>query len=79
VPLPPPPPPTHIHTTTPRFELLLPKRTSLRHRVPCGDEGFLDFLAYLLTVDPAARPTAEEALGHPWLTQAYPPADPITD
>ncbi|KAI8472567.1 MAG: kinase-like domain-containing protein [Monoraphidium minutum] len=64
---------------TRRYELLLPKRTSLRHRVPQGDGPFLDFLAYLLTPDPGMRPSAEEALQHPWLAFPYPPADPVQD
>ncbi|GBF94468.1 hypothetical protein Rsub_07002 [Raphidocelis subcapitata] len=64
---------------TRRYELLIPKRTSLRHRVPCGDEGFVDFLSYLLTPDPAERPTAEEALAHPWLHCHYPPIDPVAE
>lgn len=63
----------HTNTNTINsYELLLPKRTSLRHRVPGADAPFLDFLAYLLTPDPARRPTAEEALRHPWLRAAYP-------
>ena len=72
---------THTHTHLPpkRYELLLPKRTSLRHRVPCADEGFLDFLACLLAPDPGQRPGAEEALCHPWLRHAYPPIEPIQD
>jgi hypothetical protein len=37
------------------YALLLPKRTSLRQRMPSADEGFLDFLSYLLTPDPAAH------------------------
>ena len=31
-----------------------------------------DFLTACLTIDPAARPTAEEALKHPWLASATP-------
>jgi dual specificity tyrosine-phosphorylation-regulated kinase 2/3/4 len=59
-------------SSTGRYELLLPKRTSLKHRVgPCADEGFLDFLTYLLAVDPGQRPTADEALLHPWLQHSY--------
>jgi serine/threonine protein kinase len=61
------------------YELLLPKRTSLRHRVPAADDGFLDFLSYLLTPDPTQRPSAEEALQHPWLRHPYPPAEQIPD
>ncbi|KAF8057645.1 FUM1 [Scenedesmus sp. PABB004] len=62
---------------TGRYEVLVPKRTSLRHRVPGGDEGFLDFLAYLLTPDPAARPSAADALAHPWLSHPYPPLEQL--
>ncbi|GIL55001.1 hypothetical protein Vafri_10672 [Volvox africanus] len=61
--------------TTQRYELLLPKRTSLRHRMPDADEGLLEFVSYLLTVDPRKRPTAAEALKHPWLQQEYPSLD----
>lgn len=61
------------------YELLLPKRTSLRHRVPAADPAFLDFLSYLLTPDPSARPGAAEALQHPWLSQAYPPLESVDD
>ena len=50
-----------------RYEILRPKRTSLRRRVPEADAGALTFLRSLLTVDPALRPTAEQALAHPWL------------
>jgi serine/threonine protein kinase len=62
-----------------RYELLLPKHTSLRYRVPAADEGFLDFLSYLLTPDPSARPSASEALQHPWLAHPYPPVEQIPD
>mmetsp|Transcript_68350 Transcript_68350/g.193685 ORF Transcript_68350/g.193685 Transcript_68350/m.193685 type:complete len:753 (+) Transcript_68350:41-2299(+) len=50
-----------------RIQLLLPKRSSLRQRMRTDDEEFLDLLACLLRVDPAERPTAKEALEHPWL------------
>lgn len=36
------------------------------------DELFVDFLTQLLQVDPAKRPTAHEALQHPWLAQELP-------
>jgi serine/threonine protein kinase len=42
-------------------------RSSLRVRLQCNDDGFLDFLACLLTLDPEKRPTAALALQHPWL------------
>jgi serine/threonine protein kinase len=31
---------------------------------------FTDFVSKLLTIDPDARPTADEALKHPWMNYA---------
>jgi serine/threonine protein kinase len=56
-----------------RAFLLRPKRCSLRHRLRGADAGFVDFVAWLLTLDSEARPTAAQALTHPWLQLAYPP------
>jgi serine/threonine protein kinase len=56
---------------TGRYEFLRPKATSLVRRVPQADEGMLSFLKCLLQPDPTKRPTAAEALQHPWLRQAY--------
>lgn len=58
-------------THTSRYEFLRPKATSLARRVPQADEGMLAFLKALLQVDPTKRPTAAEALQHPWLQQQY--------
>ncbi|XVF09376.1 hypothetical protein REPUB_Repub07fG0087400 [Reevesia pubescens] len=58
---------------TSRLEYLIPKKTSLRHRLPMGDHGFIDFVAHLLEVNPKKRPSAEEALKHPWLSYPYEP------
>lgn len=50
---------------------IIPKATSLRHRVSFKDDDlFIDFLSSLLTFDPKRRPTAAEALCHPWLKQS---------
>jgi serine/threonine protein kinase len=46
-----------------------PLETSLRALLKLEDDGLADLLASLLTIDPAARPTAAEALRHPWLAQ----------
>ena len=54
-----------------QLEFLRPKKTSLARRVPQADAGMLDFLGCLLQVDPSRRPTAAEALQHPWLHQRY--------
>lgn len=51
-----------------RIQLLLPKRSSLKQRMRVEDDCFVDFLAYLLRIDPLERPSATEALQHPWLS-----------
>ncbi|XP_071732077.1 uncharacterized protein [Rutidosis leptorrhynchoides] len=58
---------------TNRLEYLIPKKTSLRHRLPMGDQGFIDFVSHLLEIDPKKRPSAAEALKHPWLSYPYEP------
>ncbi|OAY63400.1 putative serine/threonine-protein kinase dyrk2 [Ananas comosus] len=58
---------------TNRLEYLMPKKTSLQHRLPMGDQGFIDFVAYLLEINPKKRPSASEALKHPWLSYPYEP------
>ncbi|KAJ4974352.1 hypothetical protein NE237_007526 [Protea cynaroides] len=58
---------------TNRLEYLIPKKTSLRHRLPMGDQGFIDFVAHLLEINPKKRPAASEALKHPWLSFPYEP------
>ncbi|KAL8547783.1 hypothetical protein ACS0TY_007209 [Phlomoides rotata] len=58
---------------TSRLEYLIPKKSSLRHRLPMGDQGFIDFVAHLLEVNPKKRPSASEALKHPWLQYPYEP------
>ncbi|KAL0441159.1 UNVERIFIED_CONTAM: hypothetical protein Sradi_0054800, partial [Sesamum radiatum] len=58
---------------TNRLEYLIPKKSSLRHRLPMGDQGFIDFVAHLLEVNPKKRPSASEALKHPWLQYPYEP------
>ncbi|XVF12052.1 hypothetical protein REPUB_Repub08aG0081400 [Reevesia pubescens] len=58
---------------TNRLEYLIPKKTSLRHRLPMGDQGFIDFVAHLFEVNPKKRPSAAEALKHPWLSYPYEP------
>ncbi|TVU45345.1 hypothetical protein EJB05_04830 [Eragrostis curvula] len=58
---------------TNRLEYLIPKKTSLRHRLPMADQGFIEFVMYLLEVNPKKRPSASEALKHPWLSFPYEP------
>lgn len=58
---------------TNRLEYLIPKKTSLRHRLPMGDQGFIDFVSHMLEINPKKRPSASEALKHPWLSYPYEP------
>ncbi|CAL0312334.1 unnamed protein product [Lupinus luteus] len=58
---------------TNRLEYLISKKTSLRHRLPMGDQGFIDFVAHLLEINPKKRPSASDALKHPWLSYPYEP------
>ncbi|WZY76803.1 hypothetical protein YC2023_023187 [Brassica napus] len=70
-----------------RLEYLIPKKTSLRHRLPMGDQGFTDFVAHLLEINPKKRPSALEALKHPWACDGsgirailrYPDPNPYPD
>ncbi|KAH0914603.1 hypothetical protein HID58_029049 [Brassica napus] len=56
-----------------RLEYLIPKRTSLKHRLPMGDQGFTDFVGHLLEINPIKHLSASEALKHPWLSYLYEP------
>ncbi|KAK6153239.1 hypothetical protein DH2020_012878 [Rehmannia glutinosa] len=56
-----------------KLEYLIPKMSSLRHRLPMGDQGFIDFVGHLLEINPKKRPSASEALKHPWLQYPYEP------
>ena len=54
--------------------VLKPKPTSLRARCHTDDELFLSFVGSLLCLNPDDRPTAEQALQHPWIaTDPYGP------
>merc|ERR1712224_819737 len=43
------------------------KKTSLKHRLHCDNDQFVDFVSSLLTYDQMQRPTAIESMKHPWL------------
>jgi len=69
---------THAHSETGqkpktksgKIQILVPKRSSLKHRLHTKDLMYLDFIRWCLEIDPHRRPTAKEALNHPWLTEA---------
>ena len=52
-----------------KINILVAKKTDLKKRLKCDDKHFIDFVRRLLEVDPLKRPTAKEALQHPWLTE----------
>lgn len=52
-----------------KVHILVPKKTTLKARVKSDDAYFLDFIRWLLEVDPTKRPSAKEAMSHPWLTE----------
>ena len=51
-----------------KVHILVAKKTNLKKRIGCDDDNFIDFVRWLLEVDPTKRPTAKEALTHPWLS-----------
>jgi serine/threonine protein kinase len=52
-----------------KVQIMVPKRSSLKARLKTEDSMFLDFIKCLLQVDKDLRPTAQEALRHPWITE----------
>ena len=58
---------------TGKMQILVPKKSSLKCRLKTDDMYFLDFVKSLLQIDPAKRPTAKEAMNHPWFTEAVYP------
>lgn len=56
---------------TNELEYIAPEESSLQHHLQISDSDFIDFLKCLLEINPKRRPTAREALQHPWLTHSY--------
>ncbi|KAL4470446.1 hypothetical protein ABPG74_012057 [Tetrahymena malaccensis] len=54
-----------------KIQILVPKKSNLRARLKTDDLMFLDFVKSLLQIDRTRRPSAKEALQHPWLTQSH--------
>ena len=55
------------------MEYIIPEETSLENHIGIGvsDIGFIDFVRKLLEINPQNRPSAKEALQHPWLSHIY--------
>jgi serine/threonine protein kinase len=57
-------------TQTGAFTVLQPLPLSLAgHLGPSASPAFVSFIESLLQLDPAKRPTSEEALQHPWIRE----------
>ena len=50
-----------------RYLVVYPKHTTLKHRLHCRNRLFVDLVECLLGLDHTLRPTAAQALTHPWL------------
>ncbi|KMT18197.1 hypothetical protein BVRB_2g023690 [Beta vulgaris subsp. vulgaris] len=61
----------HINEDSNQMEYIIPEQSSLELHLPVSDAGFMDFLRYLLQINPRGRPTARQALEHPWLSLPY--------
>lgn len=58
-------------------QLMIPKRSNLKARLKSDDMQFVHFVEQLLQIDPEERPTAREAMRHPFLQKVY--ADGLND
>lgn len=56
---------------TEQVEYIIPEESSLERHLGVSDVGFADFVRSLLEINPKRRPTAKEALEHPWLSFEY--------
>ncbi|KAK4579529.1 hypothetical protein RGQ29_029268 [Quercus rubra] len=61
----------HINEETNQLEYIIPESSVLEHRLQGTDDMFIDFVRNLLEINPKQRPTAVEALEHPWLSYSY--------
>lgn len=60
----------YIDEETGQMEYIIPQETSLEEHLQVSDTLFLDFVKSLLEINPKNRPTAIEALQHPWLSSS---------
>ncbi|KAK7276402.1 hypothetical protein RIF29_17541 [Crotalaria pallida] len=61
----------HVNEETNEVEYLIPEESSLEQHLQVTDTKFIDFVKYLLSINPKRRPTARQALKHPWLSYSY--------
>ncbi|KAI4306834.1 hypothetical protein L6164_030079 [Bauhinia variegata] len=61
----------YVNEDTNQLEYIIPEESSLEQHLQVDDAMFIDFVRYLLSVNPKRRPTARRALKHPWLSRVY--------
>ncbi|KAK6929479.1 Protein kinase domain [Dillenia turbinata] len=61
----------HINEETNQVEYIIPEESSLDRHLRVSDSGFIEFVHDLLEMNPVRRPSASEALEHPWLSYPY--------
>ncbi|XVF84032.1 hypothetical protein PTKIN_Ptkin16aG0542100 [Pterospermum kingtungense] len=61
----------HIIKEMNQLEYIFHEESSLEHHLQVSDARFIEFVRYLLQMNPRMRPTAKEALEHPWLSYSY--------
>ncbi|XP_042025965.1 dual specificity tyrosine-phosphorylation-regulated kinase 2-like [Salvia splendens] len=60
----------YIDEETNEVEYIIPEEMALEEHLQIPDDPvFVDFMKCLLEINPARRPSAREALKHPWLSQ----------
>ncbi|KAI9102235.1 hypothetical protein K1719_023745 [Acacia pycnantha] len=61
----------HVNEETNQLEYIIPEEWSLEQYLQVSDTMFIDFVRFLLNTNPRRRPTARQALKHPWLSHVY--------
>ncbi|XP_027330926.1 dual specificity tyrosine-phosphorylation-regulated kinase 4 isoform X1 [Abrus precatorius] len=61
----------YVNEETDQLEYIIPEESSLEQHLQVTDIMFIDFVRYLLRINPKGRPTARQALKHPWLSCVY--------
>ncbi|KAK7320597.1 hypothetical protein VNO77_30220 [Canavalia gladiata] len=61
----------YVNEETDQLEYIIPEESSLEQHLQVADTMFIDFVRYLLGINPKRRPTARQALKHPWLSYVY--------
>lgn len=60
-----------VNEETDQLEYIIPEESSLEQHLQISNTMFIDFVRYLLRINPKRRPTARQALKHPWLSYVY--------